>query len=310
MPDDPENHEIPDTGEMPIPDITKADWDDLLANIRAGACTPFIGAGASMPTLPSGAQLAEEWATEYEYPLADRTDLARVAQYLAVMRAPMFPKRMVSERLQGLGAPDFKRPADPHGLLADLPLSVYVTTNYDDFLFKALKARGKDPQREVCRWNRDIRRLPSVLDDPQYEPSVERPLVFHLHGQTELTRSIVLTEDDYIDFLMEMKQAIPPRIERAFSDASILFLGYRLADVNFRLLFRTMIGYMERGNAYGHVSVQLLPGDIPKERREKALRYLNNYYEKLSIHVYWGSCEKFTCELRNRWEAHRSAATG
>ncbi|HYW43092.1 MAG TPA: SIR2 family protein [Bryobacteraceae bacterium] len=309
MADEPDEARSSGAADELLPEITKADWDDLLANIRAGACTPFIGAGASIPPLPLGSQLAQEWAEAYEYPLADGRDLARVAQYLSVQKSPMFPKTLIVSRFQGLGPPDFQNPVEPHGLLADLPLPVYITTNYDDFMMRALKNRGKDPQREVCRWNREIQRLPSVLNEPSYQPSVEQPLVFHLHGHTQLPRSIVLSEDDYIDFLMNLKGAIPPRVEGAFSDASVLFLGYRLADVNFRLLFRTVVHYMEMATSYGHVSVQLLPEDIPKGKRQQALDYLNNYYEKLRIHVYWGSCQKFTSELRNRWDA-RSAGAG
>jgi hypothetical protein len=220
----------------------------------------------------------------------------------------MAPKTLIKNRFQGLGPPDFSDQKEPHRLLADLSLPIYVTTNYDDFMFRALKAKGRAPERDVCRWNRDVRRLPSPFDDPKYVPSVERPLVYHLHGHLDLQRSMVLTEDDYLDFLMNMRDAIPPPVERAFSDASVLFIGYRLADVNFRLLFRTMVQYMERTNLYGHVSVQLLPGDIPVERRGPALAYLNNYYEKLSIHVYWGSCQKFASELRARWGNGHSAA--
>jgi hypothetical protein len=218
----------------------------------------------------------------------------------------MFPKNLIRTRLRELGTPDFSDSNNPYGLLAALPLPVYVTTNYDDFMVRALKAVGKDPQREVCRWNRDVRRAPSVFDDQKYEPSVERPLVFHLHGHTELLRSIVLTEDDYIDFLMNVRDAIPPRVQGAFSGASVLFLGYRLADVNFRLLFRNLVLYLERVNQYGHVSVQLLPGDIPQERRRPALEYLKNYYDRLNVHVYWGSCQKFTADLRRHWTGQAS----
>ncbi len=293
-----------------LPRITEADWDALLWNIREGQCTPFVGAGASMPALPSGSELAREWASRYSYPLADCGDLAHVAEYLSVTQSPMFPKTLIKSRFQTIAAPDFSATDDVHGLLAELPLPVYVTTNYDDFLVRALKAKGKDAQRDVCRWNAEIRRLPSITEDPSYSPSVDRPFVFHLHGHAELPRSIVLTEDDYIDFLMNMSGVIPPRVQEAFSGASILFLGYRLADVNFRLLFRTMVHFMERTTSFSHVSVQLLPDDIPATNRSAALAYLNNYYGGFRIHVYWGSCTAFTSELRRRWQAHVAGAAG
>ena len=35
-------------------------------------------------------------------------------------------------------SPDFRAPSEPHAVLADLPLPIYMTTNYDDFMVKAL----------------------------------------------------------------------------------------------------------------------------------------------------------------------------
>src|SRR5258707_12662117 len=78
--------------------LSDSDWKLLLHRIKEGRCTPFLGAGASFPALPLGGGLAEQWSSEHSYPLADRTDLPRVAQYLAVTYDSMFPK----ERLAGL----------------------------------------------------------------------------------------------------------------------------------------------------------------------------------------------------------------
>src|SRR5437762_7161394 len=73
--------------------LDEGDWDNLLENIEAGSCTPFLGAGACVPLLPSASQLAKEWAEKYGYPLEDCGDLSRVAQFLATTRSNTFPKR-------------------------------------------------------------------------------------------------------------------------------------------------------------------------------------------------------------------------
>ena len=72
------------------------DWTLLLRRIKDGKCTPFLGAGACAGILPLGGDIARDWANEYEYPLADNGDLARVAQYLAVQYDPMFPKEEIA----------------------------------------------------------------------------------------------------------------------------------------------------------------------------------------------------------------------
>ena len=126
------------------------DWDILLRRIRDGKCTPFLGAGVNAGVLPLGSEIARQWAAQYKYPLEDGTDLARVAQFLAVSsRDKMFPKEEIVKSFEGVAPPDFSARDDPQGALADLPLPVYMSTNYDDFMAKALKSRGKDPKTRV-----------------------------------------------------------------------------------------------------------------------------------------------------------------
>src|SRR5262249_7617842 len=76
--------------------LSDNDWKLLLHRIKEGRCTPFLGAGAAYPVLPLGRDLAEQWSTEHSYPLADRADLPRAAQYLAVTYDSMWPKERLA----------------------------------------------------------------------------------------------------------------------------------------------------------------------------------------------------------------------
>src|SRR5215213_6173154 len=134
--------------------MREPDWRLLLARVEDGLCTPFLGAGAVVPALPLGSDIARRWAADHEYPLDDDYDLARVAQYLSVYQDDaMYPKELISSELAEFALPDFSEPDEVHGVLAELPLPVFITTNYDDSMCAALRAAGKDPHREVCRWN-------------------------------------------------------------------------------------------------------------------------------------------------------------
>src|SRR5262245_15748631 len=113
--------------------LSEADWANLLHRIADGNCTPFLGAGASASALPIASKVASTWAASYDYPLADSNDLARVAQFVAVKIDGMRPKEDFAKLCGRAAAPDFSLADSIHGLLAELPLSVYVTTNYDDF---------------------------------------------------------------------------------------------------------------------------------------------------------------------------------
>ena len=276
------------------------DWLLLLRRIKDGKCTPFLGAGACFGVLPLACEIADDWTQEYASPMADCKDLVRVAQFLAVQFDPMFPKEELLKKFQGASPPDFSAPGEPHGILADLPLPVYMTTNYDDFMVKALQDRHRDPKREFCRWNTYIRDEPSVFDEG-FRPTVANPVVFHLHGHNEACESMVLTEDDYLTFLVNISRdqnIIPPRILEAFTGSSLLFIGYGLADWDFRVLFQGLVNATDPNLRRISVTVQLPPEQ--KELQE----YQEKYFGEMSkgMRVFWGTAAEFVAELKQRWD--------
>ena len=287
------------------------DWDLLMRRIRAGKCTPFLGAGAAQGVLPLGSQIARDWAKEFGYPLEDAGNLARVATYLAVQYDPMYPKEMLLKNwFQNAKPPDYSKPEEPHATLANLPLPIYMTTNYDPFMTNALKAAGKKPRRELCRWNNFIKDNPSIFDqDPGFEPSPEEPVVFHLHGHDGFAESLVLTEDDYLDFLVSISkddQLLPHQIRRCLAGTSLLFVGYSLSDWSFRVLFRGLVTSVEQSLRRISVTVQLPPVSDqaePQLHEAEIQTYLSKYFDQIDIRVYWGTAQEFMTELRTRWEA-------
>ncbi len=289
---------------MTLPD---KDWDILIRAIKMGRCTPFIGAGACCGVLPLGAEIARKWAAENDYPFKDSDNLIKVAQFLAVENYPMFPKDEIVQMFDNSKAsPDFSNKSEPHRLLADLPLPVYLTSNYDDFMTRALVERHRDAKREICRWNTLTRTEPSKFDGG-YQPTVANPVVFHLHGHTGLTSSIVLTEDDYFDFLVNVSRdplLIPPRIQQVLTETSVLFIGYGLADWNFRVILQGLSRFIEKGLGRTHIAV-MIPPTVPdsEKQQQKAQAYLSAYYQNIDVKVCWATASEFCAELRKRWEA-------
>lgn len=284
--------------------LEERDWDSLIGTIRDGNCTPFLGAGACAGTIPLGPEIAQRWAQEHNYPLKDSWDLARVAQCLSIRRYPASPKDEMVRLLQTINPPDFNAPDEPHGVLADLPLPIYITTNYDDFMVRALRSRRRNPRRELCRWNPLVSDQPSVFDrGSDAEVSVPNPVVFHLHGHDEVTDSLVLTEDDYLDFLVNISEdteIIPRRIERVLASNSLLFIGYRLADWSFRVLFRGIIGPLPRDLGRIRITVQLTPDPAEGFTQEQVQQYLEKYFARDNVRVYWGTARQFAAELRRQ----------
>jgi len=295
--------------------ITAEDWNLLMRRIKRGECTPFLGAGACANVLPLGADIARNWAKQHEYPLEDSYDLARVSQFIAVTHDAVYPKEDMVDLLKKCDAPDFSANDEPHDVLAELPLRVYMTTNYDDFMLRALKNRNREPKVESCRWNELVRKKSTLFADPEYRPSSANPLVFHLHGQWDQVESMVLTEDDYLDFLVSLwadgaqfgrgttaQQVglVPPVVQEALTNASLLFIGYRLQDWDFRVLHRGLLARLPPGLQRLSVTVQLPPPEGPTS--DLATTYLTKYFEtRMKVRVFWGTATEFAAELRRRW---------
>jgi hypothetical protein len=281
------------------------DWQLLLWHIREGNCTPFLGAGAAVPTLRLGKDIANEWADEHRYPFPDRTNLPRVAQYIAVENDDLFTKTKMRDELKGRLLPLAED--DPHQILASLNCKLYLTTNYDDFMSEALRRARRTPIREHCRWYEALglgfpeKQTLDIRDDA--------PVVYHLHGIAEKPNSIVITEEDYFNFLVVTslyEQLIPAQVAGAFGDSLLLFLGYSLQDINFQVLFRRFAKQITTNKAR-HVAVQLSPGDAAQMKEGEAQRrYLQKQLNGHRVKVFWGTCAEFCQILRDRYHADAS----
>jgi len=293
--------------ETSLQRLKEEDWKVLIARINEKKCTPILGTGMRSSVLTLRAKIAQDWAKDEGYPLEDSNNLARVARFLSLKYDPEYTRRKLVEQMATITPPDYKNPDNPYKILADLPLPVYITTGYDDFMFQALRLVEKDAKCEMCRWNRSIGDNPSIFSDG-FSPTVANPVVFHFHGLTDNLDSLVLTEDDYFEFLMNVSKdrtLIPPRIEKAMTGSSLLLLGYRLSDWDFRVMFHLLASYLEIATSRTHVAVQIAPvaDKTPEDQRKRVQGYMDLYFErykKLNIRIYWGTSREFLQELRDR----------
>ncbi len=323
-------------------------WPALMRSIKRGQCTPIIGPGLYEPYLGAPREIAQRWAEAYHYPMAphERESLPQVAQYLTINQYQRAPYDELEEYLQGeiqsrfadtlpkdlrqgrvpldellnvVGARSRQdHPYEPHEALAQLPLPIFITTNPDGLLTSALKDSGKDPQVVLCPWNEYIEQIESIYDrEPDYFPTPQRPLVYHLFGRIDEPDSLVLTEDDYFDFLIGVtgnKDLIPSAVRRALADSALLFLGFQMDDWNFRVLFRSILSQQggSRRDRYAHIAAQIEPEEGRNLEPERARAYLENYFAKgADISLFWGSPEDFIKELISRWtESNRQEHHG
>ena len=218
-----------------------------------------------------------------------------------------------SELVQELGYPYFtEEHPDTLRRLAQLPIKIYVTTSYYDFLERLLQAEGKHPLTQICFYDHQPQNLkPEHKPEPHFEPSVEQPIVYHLFGFEPYKESLVLTEDDFLDFLMTVtenkdnqKPLIPLKLREAIAASTLLLLGYRLQDTDFRVLFRGIIKpFNPQAERKLDVAIQLDP-ERQDEIKEKAdaQNYLERYFEASKFTVEWSTADEFICQLWEIWK--------
>src|SRR6185295_4920147 len=100
----------------------------------------------------------------------------------------------------------------------------------------------------------------------------------------------------------------------------VLFIGYGLADWNFRVLLQGLSRFMEKGLGRQHIAVMLPPGKGNSEvEKQKIQKYLTAYYQNIDVKVFWGTVQEFCDELGRRWNrsvqerirnSNKSLATG
>jgi hypothetical protein len=312
-------------------------WDFLVSSNRTGRFIPLLGPGMTDGILGSPQAIAKRWADRWQMSIMShhRDDLAKVAQYLLVelkgrgevpTQMEDYLKAEIRERIAAAGADDPFYGLDPaeepavtitqagRRLLADpedvfrtvaaMPAEVFVTTNWTQLLEQALEAHipKKVPSTLYFPWNSRAEWPESSLLEP---PTVERPLVYHLFGRMEDVDSLVITEDDYFEWLtswVDKRELVPKVVKKRLVNRSLLFLGHRLDDWEFRVVFQGIKSLPASGETLRdnrHVGVQLNPGHQVIEPGA-AQDYLESQLGNDKVSIYWADTKKFLEEYRSR----------
>ena len=214
--------------------------------------------------------------------------------------------------------PDGLEDQDPLRILAKLPLKIYITTSHSNFMEQALEAVGRHPRTEICFWTREkISAMPTQVVNTKYATPDEKsdeeepPIVYHLFGVEEYPQTLVLSEDDYMNFLISVvqdtntnKPVVPLWLREGLAESRLLLLGYRVQDWDFRVLFKFILNYRNDSAPRGML-IQLEPGTQLVANKEKSLEYLGNYFDKKQFDVDWTNSEQFIQKLGVEWDKYR-----
>lgn len=206
-----------------------------------------------------------------------------------------FQTKTVSEFASQLGYPSFDRgQEDPLQVLANLPFRVLLTTSPYTFLEAALVKAGKAPLSTVIRWRQDLRALIVPSPAELRQPNAQRPLVCHLFGLESYPKSLVLTEDDYLEFLVDVnlgrgddkRDSVPAQVRRALS-SDLLVLGFSLNSWAFRALYAGLINSDDARAEQRGICVQLPPSEAERI-------YLHDYLQREArFEVVWSDLSQY-----------------
>jgi len=306
----------------------RVNFDSIADEIEARKFTPIVGWGLAEGIYGSKIELSERLAVEKRVPFEahHQGELALVSQYLQLTARSdanalnALKERMrldVLVRVKGRVPDDLSNftlsavlnaagklqradENDPYRIVARLPATVFINASPDSLLIEALTEAGKTPTIRTPHW-----KFTQANTEPEkLNPTETNPLVLHVFGHFADPDSLVLGEDDYLDYLMGVAQnqaLISNVVKEAVANRALMFLGFSLMDWSFRVLFRIimnlMAGARNRQSRKPNVAVQVEPDGSLFSGTEEAKYYLQKFYGPSNIEVFWGTSEDFLAAL-------------
>jgi hypothetical protein len=263
----------------------------LAGQVAHGRCILFVGAGVHYPAPagspweasyppevrpPLGKQLAGLLATDcrlaevYPKEVSNLGNLARIATFYEMQRSR---NELITAVQDAVGRAT--KPSAAVRALAELDFPLVLTTNYDQLLERALTKADKNPRKGVY----DPEGLEATTDFADGADDPQRPFIFKIHGDVDVPKSVVITDEDYIQFTLRMGDRdalhpVPETFRYQFKRMPMLFIGYSLVDYNLRLLFKTLRWKLDPAQCKPAYSVDLFPDPLLVEQFERRDRYV------------------------------------
>lgn len=282
------------------------DWEDLLIAIDDGKVVPVIGRDLLVVASDGGPsllhrELALRLAAALDVPVAElpaEPDLEDVAhRFLSARRADW---DALYTRLRAVLEDYPLRVPEPLAQLAAIePLSIFVSTTFDDLLEQALTAAGRTVEARHYRPREELVDLPPMARSAA--PASDQAVVFHVLGRPSSDPgSFAVTEEDTLEFVHGLAAKLDPaqgelkNLGLLLQRRHLLFIGCGFPDWLMRFFIRTLRGerfHTERPTSRARVA------DRRAAREGPLVTFLQHY----GTRVYAGNPVDFVSELSRRW---------
>lgn len=289
------------------------DWERLIRNICRQECILMLGPDASLEDVAGQSRplheiLAKELAAKIPAPQdiqswkIDPSNLAQIAQYYKLKGEEdelLITVENFYDARENMTTPLYRN-------LAVLPFYLTISSTPDNLFYHALReTRLPDTQTGHKKPLRAIYNYSGGSREPiRYTGTPEEPLIYHLYGHVDDSDSLVLSENDFLNFLVAVlgKYPISNAILKHFQhkNTSMLFLGF-----DFRAWhLQTLLHILLRENKEKTNRPSFALEKFTTEDEFKRLIFF--YKEDYNIRICDKNIQSFARELRENYEKFRS----
>jgi hypothetical protein len=209
----------------------------LIRDINRRQCFLLVGSGPSTEVgFPSWEALASDVYKEVkklgkisdEFGYKKCLDQKKYPEMFAIAERDLGSRASLISTLQPFLEPKKKLPARTYGILASWPIPVYMTTNWDDEIFNALK---KEKIFFKTIWN-------TKADFSKWRAGTEGVIV-KLHSDLAHPETAVITSQDYQRFATDSSfDYFQSKLRAIFEMFNVLIIGHSLSDYDLGLVLQ------------------------------------------------------------------------
>jgi len=196
-------------------DINAKFEESIVKELKNNNLAIFAGAGLSRASgYVDWANLLSGIASELGLTIDEKTDLVSLAQYYC----NDYGRQGINEAI----IDKFEKDAEENknlNILAQLPISVYWTTNYDSLIEDTLDVYKKKVDKKI-----DQKQLKN------YKPNRD-VIVYKMHGDKEHPDDAVITRDDYESY-NNARALFTTNLKGQLVEKTFLFIGFSFEDPN------------------------------------------------------------------------------
>jgi hypothetical protein len=281
------------------------DWKTIIHTLSRRNCILMLGPEASPGKVnghirPLAEILANELAEKVKAKIEARKispfDLPQVASYYCMEAG----RNGLEAKVEMFYEEHLRLTSDFHKDLAVLPFYFAITSCPDRMFYNALRETGREPVIQGYNFRGATSAMVTM-------GSIEAPLLFGLYGCIDEPESLVLTENDLLDFLVAVVSGNPPLPKNVVSELhdsnkSFLFLGFGFKHWYLRVLLHVLKGDKKQAHSF---ALEELPQD--EEEFQRAILFFQE--GDCKIHIYNKELKSFVKELRERYEKEEGPVT-